>query len=186
MTPYATTTDADSYFAARGQTPEWSAIADQPSALVRASQYIDLRYRSRLGTGRWKSMFSGSRAGGRAQDQEWPRVDAADYDGNDIDPSSIPLEVVNATIEAAIREGQNPGSLLPDYNPAADRLPTSVEVYQAVKVSYGQSLTYKNATNDTPGQLDVSPTVPIFPEIDAIIAPVLTGVGGIVAMNVIR
>ena len=185
MTPYATTTDATSYFALRGQSTEWSAVADQAAALYSASQYIDLRYRSRLGTGRWKSMFSGVRAGGRAQDQEWPRVDAIDYGGNDIDPSSIPLEVQHATIEAALREGTNPGSLLPDYNPAENRLPTSEQI-GTLKVSYGNKMTYENVTNLQPGQVDVSPTVPIFPEIDAIIAPVLTGVGGVVAMNVIR
>lgn len=185
MTPYATTTDATTYFTARGQSAEWSAVADPAAALYRASQYVDLRYRKQLGTGVWRSMFSGTKAAGRAQDQEWPRVGATDYAGNPIDSATVPIEVVNATMEAALREGTNPGSLMPDYDPSEDRLPTSEQIGN-LKVSYGQQMTYRNVTNDAPGQIAVSPTLPVFPEIDAIIAPVLTGVGGVVAMNVIR
>lgn len=185
MTPYATPTDATTYFTARGQSVQWSAVADPAAALYRASQYIDLRYRKQLGTGVWRSMFSGERAEGRDQDSEWPRVGATDYAGNPIDSTTIPVEVVNATMEAALREGTNPGSLMPDYNPAKDRLPTSKQV-DTLKISYGQQMTYRNVTNDVAGQIVVSPTLPVFPEIDAIIAPVLTGVGGVIAMNVVR
>lgn len=133
-------------------------------------------------------MFSGERVTGRAQDQEWPRVNAVDYYGNAVDSATIPLEVKNATIEAALREGTNPGSLLPDYDPSTDRLPVSEQIGN-LKVSYGNTVTYKgvNAKEET----DTSPAVPIYPEIDAIIAPLLTGPGASafganVAMNVIR
>lgn len=188
MTPYATTTDATTYFTARGQSTEWSAVADPAAALYRASQYIDLRYRRRIGTGKWACMFSGERVAGRTQDQEWPRVNATDYYGNAVDSATIPLEVQNATIEAALRDGTNPGSLLPDYDPSTDRLPTSEQI-GSLKISYGNTLTYKNATVQQ--ENDTSPAVPIFPEIDAIIAPLLTGPGASafganVAMNVIR
>lgn len=164
-------------------------MADQAAALYRASQYIDIRYRHRLGTGRWACMFSGERVAGRTQDQEWPRVNATDYYGNAVDSTTIPLEVQNATIEAALREGTNPGSLLPDFDPSLNRLPTEEKVGN-LSIKYSEAFT-RMGKLWTEGPSDFPNTTPVFPEIDAIIAPLLTGpgasaLGTYIAMNVIR
>lgn len=103
---YGTLLGADAYFSARGISA-WSAAAEaaRTAALVRASSYIDGRYRSR---------FSGRKAGGRPQPLEWPRIDAVDASGEDIADDEVPVEVEHATYEAALRELQAPGSLSPD------------------------------------------------------------------------
>lgn len=75
------------------------------AALVRASAWLDGRYRSR---------FPGTRANGRAQGLEWPRAGAADVSGHAISATEIPVEVLNATAEAARRELASPGALAPD------------------------------------------------------------------------
>lgn len=101
------------------------------AALIRATSYID-GYRAR---------FPGQRAFGRAQGLEWPRIGAYypsqgsgingdyytqlgyyqfGYDGyiaqyqDYIPPNVIPIEVIKATCEAAIRELTRPSSLIPD------------------------------------------------------------------------
>ena len=96
--------DARGYAVDGLASPSPSEEIDQ--ALTRASEYIDGRYRSR---------FPGKRAQGRSQAREWPRIDAFDAAGEPIGEYELPIEVLNATYEAAFRELENPGSLLPDY-----------------------------------------------------------------------
>jgi hypothetical protein len=107
---YGTLAEAYDYHAARGNsewtdTPASPADPDQEAALVRATSYIDGRYGSR---------FPGVKKNGRAQALAWPREDAIDNDGFDIEDDEVPSEVKKATFEAALRELASPGSLNPD------------------------------------------------------------------------
>ena len=177
-TAYATSADATTFFTARGQASEWSAVSDPDAALLRASVYIDTKYRKRYPSGRWVSLFPGERVDGRNQDREWPRKNAVDYEGNDIDSGTVPTEVVNATMLAALREGTTPGSLMPDFDPSSDRL-TIKEKVGDLEVDYA-------ASTAAPVVGGEAPNMPTFPEIDRIIAPVLVGGGAMVAMDVVR
>lgn len=132
---YGTLAAALTYHADRGNAA-WAASDDtlRAAALVRASKWLDGRYRCR---------FPGVRTGGRAQVLEWPRkppdgnqlygqgkpsdygrFEAStvfDLDGNAIATDEVPAEIEQATYEAALRELASPGSLSPDYV-AADRV----------------------------------------------------------------
>lgn len=100
---YGTEADFDAYCEARGITP---ADGDVEPALLRASVWIDGMFRSR---------FSGTRTEGRDQVRQWPRTGATDVDDEDIADDEVPVEVEQATYEAALRELTRPGSLTPDY-----------------------------------------------------------------------
>lgn len=158
---YGTVEDADTYHAARGNT-SWDSLADpaKEQALQRGTDYIDQRYREKLKSGRWVSMFSGTRTAGRSQDNEWPRTGATDYEGNELPDNEVPQEVEYATYEAALRESVTPGSLSPDYVPTE----------QVIQDTVGP-ITVKYASGSgAPGS---TPNRPVIPEIDEIIAPVL-------------
>lgn len=104
---YGTRSEADEYHAVRANASWGSASeADRDAALVRASGYLDGRYRSR---------FPGRKAGGRTQALEWPRLNATDGAGEAIADDEVPAEVLSATFEAALRELRSPGSLVPDF-----------------------------------------------------------------------
>jgi hypothetical protein len=108
--------DAESYvsvedFKARADALGQPYGPDSPpdpieQALRRATAYIDGHYR-----GRWTGVKATS-----TQALAWPRIDAVDEDGNDIDDDVIPRAVVAATCQAAIREIASPGSLAPDLD----------------------------------------------------------------------
>lgn len=107
-TSYGTTIEADAYFEDRGVTSWLERSEDEKSgALIRASAYIDGRYRAR---------FPGRKAGGRTQEREWPRTGATDASGDAIADNEVPAEIVRSTFEAAFRDIAAPGSLLPDFH----------------------------------------------------------------------
>lgn len=160
---YGTTADASTYHNARGQGTRWDAITNQADALQRGSEYVDQRYREQLKSGRWVSMFSGTKTGGRTQDREWPRTYAEDYEGNAIPSGTVPDEVEHAAYEAALLEGENPGSLLPSYT-ASDQV-TSEKV-GPIEVKYGSGFALPEGVT--------APNQPVITIIDKIIAPVLT------------
>ena len=111
------------------QNAAWAlaALPAKEAALRRATSYIDNVYRSR---------FVGFRTARRAQALEWPRTGAyyytpqvgslvygeghgysAGYSIFEYDPiiaTVIPVEIANATCEAALREIVAAGSLAPD------------------------------------------------------------------------
>jgi len=119
------------------------ASGDEEAALIRATSYIDNTYRTR---------FTGYRTKRRDQALEWPRVGAYVYIPNNssdmayaggYDPAYdyiaqdvIPIEIINATCEAAIRELAVPGSLTPDLDRggAVKRLKAG-----SVEIEYGAS-----------------------------------------------
>lgn len=91
------------YCDARGLTSADTEAGDQ--AIIRATAAIDALYGSR---------FPGAKLNGRAQALAWPRIDAYDADGEEIASDEIPVEVVRATCEFAVRELAEPGSTHPD------------------------------------------------------------------------
>jgi len=161
---YGTLTEADAYHAARGRA-DWAAadVDARTAALVRGSDYIDQRY---TGAG-CVSTFPGVRAGGRAQDREWPRIGAVDRAGEAVPSETVPSEVLRAAYEAAYRELLQPGSLSPDYVPAAQ---VASEKVGPIEIRY--------ASGD-----GAQPNRPVVPVIDEILAPLLfrrCGVGLVV------
>lgn len=112
---YGTVAAADAYHAARANTAWTGEDVAKQAALIRASVYIDGRYRKLLASGVWQSLFPGVKTEGRGQAREWPRTGAYDYEGNAIPADQVPIEVEQATYEAALRELVEPGSLSPDY-----------------------------------------------------------------------
>lgn len=157
---YGTIEGADTYHSDRGNTAWTGADEVKTAALVRASAYIDGRYRWRLKSGRWQSMFRGVRAAGRDQALEWPRTGATDYEGNELPDDEVPDEVIQATYEAAVRELVSSGSLSPDYT-AADQV--TKEKVGPIEVQYAEAKAGENSL----------PNRPVVPTIDEIIAPVV-------------
>lgn len=107
---YLSAADADTYHTARANTA-WTGTTDaKEAALRRATTYLDARFATR---------WPGVRTNGRSQGLMWPRIDATDAEGNDIGSDEIPVEVLNALAEAALRELSDPGSLSPDVTNSA-------------------------------------------------------------------
>jgi hypothetical protein len=114
----------------RSYTPS-SPESEDEAALRRATQWLDGMFRSR---------FPGARLNGRDQVLEWPRSGAYDQSGELIASNAVPIEIKNATAEAALREIASPGSLNPDYTPSqrvkrqrdkVDVLETEVEYFDS-------------------------------------------------------
>lgn len=150
---YISVADAATYHATRNNTA-WADAASSPDteregALIRATTWIDATYRSR---------WPGTKLGGRTQALEWPREDAEDANGDDIGEDEIPQELLNALCEAALRELDSPGSLLPDYNPAQRVLREKLADLE-VQYSEGGS----------------TAAIPVFPLIEAILGGLLGG-----------
>lgn len=160
MSIYGTRAKADAYHLERGNSAWAGTDAAKDSALVRGTDYIDGRYRWRLTSGRWQSMFPGERTAGRTQAREWPRTGAEDYDGNEIPDDETPIEAEHATYEAALRELVEPGSLSPDYVPSG----------QVIREKVGPIEVGYSAPQVTDNML---PNRPIIPMIDEIIAPIV-------------
>jgi hypothetical protein len=116
---YISVADAATYHSARGNAA-WAAAStpDKEAALRRATGWLDARYASR---------WPGQRTNGRDQALMWPRMNATDAEGNAIGDDEIPVEIVNACAEAALRELEDPGSLAPDESTAGDVIRTRVK-----------------------------------------------------------
>lgn len=144
---YATEDDFDEYVDARSITP---ASGDKEAALIRATTAIDARY---------GASFPGYRKAGRDQGLLWPRAAAYDSEGWLLPDDEVPKEVVEATIEAAVRELANPGSMMPDLERGG-----GIQSIRAgsVGITYSQNASAKTT----------------YTLIDGIIANVLSGNGG--------
>lgn len=118
--------------------------------LRRGSVYIDGVYRSR---------YPGRKTGGREQVRDWPRTGARDASGEPIADDEIPREIEQATYEAAIREFNNPGSLLPDYV-ATERVKS--ETVGPLSVTYADS-----------SSMSAQDALPVISQIDMILEPLL-------------
>lgn len=155
---YGSVAGADAYHSARANAA-WTGSDDaKQAALIRASAYIDGKYQQQNSCGRWESMFSGSKTGGRGQELQWPRTGASDNEGAAIPSSEVPAEIEKATYEAALRELVTPGSLSPDYV-AADAIKR--QKVDVLEIEY-------QATTD--GGV---PTRPVLTVVDELVAPLL-------------
>lgn len=150
---YVSVSDAVAYAAARGLAFPASPTDKAEAALRRATAYIDNTYRTR---------FPGQRKMFRKQGLEWPRVGVVDMNGFAVMSDEIPVEVIRATCEAAVRELATPGSLNPDVTPG--KVKKRVRVEGAVEVEYAV------------GAGGVASQQPISPIIDGILAA-LIGIG---------
>ncbi|WP_312380556.1 DnaT-like ssDNA-binding protein [Pseudomonas oryzihabitans] len=170
---YGSLLGADAYHAARANTGWAGDDAHKQAALLRASVYIDGRYRKRYPSGRWASLFPGEKALGRAQAREWPRTDAQDYTGAAISATEVPAEVEQAVYEAALRELVTPGSLSPDF--------VATSLIKSEKLGPLET-TFAVPDASAPG---AAPTRPVITLIDEIIAPVLVARYELPAMVVV-
>lgn len=158
---YGTLIEADSYHTERSNSA-WAGTDDvKTAALVRASDYIDARYRYKLTSGAWICAFRGTRTGGRSQVAEWPRTGAVDSEGSTIPDTEVPAEVIRATYELALRELVEPGSLSPDYVPSAQ---VTQETIGPITVKY---------SDGTKCADDVPPNMPVVPLVDGILSGLL-------------
>lgn len=135
------------------------------AALVRGSQYIDAQYGAK---------FPGQKTGGRSQTLAWPRelYDGSyvrDQEGFEIMPDEIPVEIQDATCEAALREAASPNSLMPD-----------LERGGAITKLAAGSVEVDYATN--------APTTTTFSIIDGILAGLLGNAraGGVAFARAVR
>jgi hypothetical protein len=157
---YGTVAAADAYHAARANAAWTGEDVAKQAALLRASVYIDGRYRKLLASGVWQSLFPGVKTEGRGQAREWPRTGAEDYEGHAIPSDQVPVEVEQATYEAALRELVEPGSLSPDFVAASTVKRQKVgPIEEEFSVAAGED-----------GAASVRPVISI---IDEMIAPVL-------------
>ena len=148
---YGTRAEADTYHTARGNTAwELASTGDRDIALILASEWID---------GKYRASFPGWTTGLRAQEREWPRTGAYDYERHDIATDEIPIEAKNATYEAALRHISTPGSLLIDY--------TLGKRISEVSVSGAVSVKYEGLSSALDLQLSI-------PAVDRILTPILT------------
>ena len=157
---YASLAFALAYHAARGNAA-WAIglDADRETALRRATVWLDSTYRAQ-----WPQ---GYRINGRVQALDWPMSNVRDAAGWYVDYTTIPVEIANATCEAALREYAKPGSLLPDYVQSQ-----AVESATAGPVS----VTFKASSG-------AATIVPILTLVDGILGRLLGGVArGSVAM----
>ncbi|KWT12062.1 hypothetical protein CFBP3846_03638 [Pseudomonas syringae pv. avii] len=156
---YGNVADADAYHAARANTAWTGEDMAKQAALIRASAYIDGKFQAQNSCGRWESLFSGAKTGGRAQALQWPRTGATDTEGHEIPAEEIPIEVVQATYEAALREILLPGSLSPDYVASTAIKRQKVDV---LEIEYQSASTASGV-----------PTRPVITVVDELIAPLL-------------
>lgn len=154
---YIGVADASTYALARGLSFPITDAALAEQALRRATTWLDGHFRGQyLG---WKKL-------GRRQALEWPRNGAYVQDDpyGTISNAEVPVEVRNATVEAAVREYASPGSLSPDVIPG--------QIKKSVSISGAIAVTYAVGAEGAQGQR------PVMTVVGGILAPVLGGRSG--------
>lgn len=89
---YASATEADAYFSARGVATWVGTVAAKEAALIRGASYLDRRY-----YGQWIGVRTED-----AQSMAWPRSWTVDADGYSYDADEIPTRLKEANFEAAL------------------------------------------------------------------------------------
>ncbi len=138
-TSYASEDDFDTYTEDRNYTV---TVGDTETALIRATQVLDATYRKR---------FPGTRTNARSQNLEWPRTNATDDAGNEIAVDEIPVEIIDATCELALRELASPGSTMPDVDRGGQ--PRRLKA-GSVEIEYGANATAQATFSLIDGILD--------------------------------
>lgn len=138
---YISVADTLAYATLMGLTwaPGTTALAE--GALRRATVWLEARYRNR---------YIGYKVNRRNQALEWPRHDAYDRNDDYIPFTTIPVEVIKANAEAAIRELADPGSLSPDI--------TTGEIEKRIKVE-GIEIEYANVSGTISEQRPISTVI---------------------------
>jgi len=162
---YASVAQFKSYCDARGLSYGSATDAEIEQSLRRSATWLDATYRTR---------FTGYRTKLRLQALEWPRTNAHDNAPlvTYIDTDAIPIEIINACIEAAVREKASPGALSPDVTPG--QIKKSVAVEGAVSVEYALG---------TGGVQDQRPVVSV---INDILGSLLATRGPVLSGTVVR
>lgn len=152
---YGTVSALRDYFEARG-TDLSDSFTDEVAekALLVASEWLDQKYRSS-----WPGDKKGLRDD---QTRDWPRFDVYDVNYDYITSDIVPVEIEQATYEAAIKHFESPGILYPDHAPNKY---TEVSVQGAVSVKYNS---FDNA----------SQTATKFGRIESIMSVFLNRYGG--------
>ena len=145
---YVTVAEAEAYFTDRAITWTAATTGAKESQIVIATTYVDNKY-----------SWPGSRID-RTQGLQWPREDATDREGLEIDDDSVPIEVKNAVCEAVL--------VYSELNLALDR----GGMVQSVTVG-PISETYMSGAS--PGK--------VFPKIDAAVRPIVVGGKGRVVVT---
>lgn len=160
---YVSVAACSAYCALQGLTFDIPLIRDAESALRRATQFIDYTYRMR---------FIGTRTKRRLQALEWPRIGAYYYNADDIgelpyfssyagslwpydviDQTTIPIEIVNATCQAAVFENKTTGVLLIG-TPASSLTTANTPTGNITKVKAGGTeIDYDNKTSSSTVQV---------------------------------
>ncbi len=103
---YASLATADAYLSRRRNPAAWAAatIPQREQALRIGTQALDLTYATR-----WVGIPAST-----TQALHWPRAHAVDLHGNAIGQTAVPVVVVHAAIEIAVRFLEDPASVMPD------------------------------------------------------------------------
>lgn len=149
MSNYGTVAGYHTYHTERGTLNGSHSDAKVLEALLVASEWIDNNYRS---------MFPGLKVGMREQVREWPRSGALDYYGHAVSSVGTPVEIVNATYEAASIHLAGTVALSVNFTPAK---------YRSVSVDGAISLEYANFSNSQEVQTQ-------FKRIEEILALLIT------------
>ena len=96
-------------------TPTTATNPQAEAAIRRAVAYLD------------GLAWIGIKANGRDQALAWPRSDAVDADGNEIEDDEIPAEVIAAQHALTRAELASPGALSPDVTLAGKKVLTEVK-----------------------------------------------------------
>lgn len=154
---YGTVAGYKDYHTARGRG---ALIADQDddeilAGLLVGSEYIDGRYGPI-----W--LDAHFRTGGREQERVWPLLAFVDASGYALPSDIVPKEVEKATYEAALRDIENPGSLMVDYTP---------NKYKSAAVDGAVSVTFAEFYSSSDVQLTI-------PDIDRILQQLISDNNG--------
>ena len=99
---YISLADAEALYLKREGTAWAGTDEAKEAAIIRATAYVD------------SLKFVGQPVNGRSQSLAWPRKNAHDRDGEEIEQTELPYEVETATGILSFIELQTPGALTPE------------------------------------------------------------------------
>lgn len=117
MAGYGTDAEFQTWLTAKGRVLPGDAPA-VAALRERGSTYLDGLYYHR---------FPGFPTGGAVQERQWPRKNAYDRWGNDLQSDVVPTRVIEASYEAAWIEAISPGALATTYTPGKNKVLTEVK-----------------------------------------------------------
>lgn len=158
MNYYGTAAAFTSYHTERGRDVSEYDEAAISVALLVASEWLD---------GSFGHRWPGYKVGDRNQQvRDWPRSWVQDREGYPVDAETVPVEIENATYEAALRHLTDPTGLLVDHTD--DR-------YRRVSIDGAIAVEYRG--------LNAMQVQKQFPVIGNILAPIMEGGGNLSALS---